>query len=329
MAILIISDSTDQTTDDVIDWIHLKKKKFYRVDFEYLVKYLNIQFSLSANFSNVILTDKQSTGTTLNIDAIWFRKDDHIEVPTFEHFDFYENEVFKNRIEKETLTIKRVIFDAASFTGVIGLSGYNRSYKLSKIEFLKLARDVGLKVPDTIITNSKKCLIDFKQKVKRVISKATNENLFLISKKYGAHFQYTHEVSDENIQQFPNKFFPSLFQELIEKDYEIRTFYIDGKIFSICIFSQVDEATSIDFRASNYSNMNRVVPFLLPQEITSLIRELMKKAEINIGCIDLLRSLTGDYYFLEVNPNGEFGMVSKPGNYYLEKEVANFLCNEK
>ena len=31
----------------------------------------------------------------------------------------------------------------------------------------------------------------------------------------------------------------------------------------------------------------------------------------------------------QVNPVGQFSMVSKPCNYYLEKEVAKYLINEK
>jgi hypothetical protein len=33
----------------------------------------------------------------------------------------------------------------------------------------------------------------------------------------------------------------------------------------------------------------------------------------------------GDIYFLEVNPAGQFGMVSTPCNYYLEEKIAEVL----
>jgi hypothetical protein len=33
--------------------------------------------------------------------------------------------------------------------------------------------------------------------------------------------------------------------------------------------------------------------------------------------------------FLEINPVGQFGMVSHPCNYYLEKRIAQNLINSK
>jgi hypothetical protein len=35
----------------------------------------------------------------------------------------------------------------------------------------------------------------------------------------------------------------------------------------------------------------------------------------------------GEYVFLEVNPIGQFGMVSAPCNYNLEKKIAQYLIN--
>lgn len=49
--------------------------------------------------------------------------------------------------------------------------------------------------------------------------------------------------------------------------------------------------------------------------------------------IDLMVDLNDQYYFLEINPVGQFGMVSKPGNDYIEREIALSLIkmdsNEK
>ena len=51
----------------------------------------------------------------------------------------------------------------------------------------------------------------------------------------------------------------------------------------------------------------------------------MKLADLDTGSIDMMYSTDGEYYFLEVNPVGQFGMVSYPCNYYIEKEIATIL----
>ena len=43
------------------------------------------------------------------------------------------------------------------------------------------------------------------------------------------------------------------------------------------------------------------------------------------GSIDMLLDSAGNYYFLEINRIGQFGMVSIPCNYNIEKKIANTL----
>ena len=50
------------------------------------------------------------------------------------------------------------------------------------------------------------------------------------------------------------------------------------------------------------------------------------------GSIDIIRGVDNNYYFLEVNPVGQFGMVSNPCNYNIEEKFALKLIelqNEK
>lgn len=51
----------------------------------------------------------------------------------------------------------------------------------------------------------------------------------------------------------------------------------------------------------------------------------MNSLNLNTGSIDLIVDTQDNYYFLEINPVGQFGMVSQPCNYYLEKKVAEYL----
>jgi glutathione synthase/RimK-type ligase-like ATP-grasp enzyme len=51
----------------------------------------------------------------------------------------------------------------------------------------------------------------------------------------------------------------------------------------------------------------------------------MLQLELTTASIDLIVDLNENYVFLEVNPDGQFGMISYPCNYYLEKEIANQL----
>ena len=51
----------------------------------------------------------------------------------------------------------------------------------------------------------------------------------------------------------------------------------------------------------------------------------MNRIDLDCGSIDLIYSVDETYYFLEVNPIGQFGMVSYPCNYNIEALIARTL----
>jgi ATP-GRASP peptide maturase of grasp-with-spasm system len=193
----------------------------------------------------------------------------------------------------------------------------------SKALQIKVAREVGLDVPDTIITNSKADLLKFSIDYKNIICKNISEIAILYY--YKMHITYTSVVTPELVELLPDNFFLSLFQEAIDKEFEIRSFYLNKKIYSMAIFSSQDKQTAIDFRVYNADKPNRNVPFNLPSEIESKIIAFMERLQLDTGSLDLIYSTAGEYIFLEVNPVGQFGMVSVPCNYSLEKLVAEHL----
>ena len=99
-------------------------------------------------------------------------------------------------------------------------------------------------------------------------------------------------------------------------------FYMDGEFYSMAILSQADESTKVDFRKYNGAKPNRFIPYELPQIIKDQLTTLLNSLELNTGSIDLLVDESDNFYFLEINPVGQFGMVSLPCNYFLEKKVA-------
>lgn len=100
-----------------------------------------------------------------------------------------------------------------------------------------------------------------------------------------------------------------------------------NNFWSMAILSQNDEQTQIDFRNYNNEKPNRNVPYNLPDEIKKKIILLMEKLKLNCGSIDIIVTPKNEYIFLEVNPIGQFGMVSNPCNYNLHKEIASFFKN--
>jgi hypothetical protein len=161
-----------------------------------------------------------------------------------------------------------------------------------------------------------------------VITKPIGEvDMFLDGER--SHFLFTSPLDLAAIATLPERFAASLFQEHVDKDYELRIFYLDGDAYAMAIFSQLDPQTRTDFRRYNRERPNRTVPFLLRPETAGRIRLLMDDLALETGSIDMLQARDGREVFLEVNPVGQLGMVSHPCNYHLERKIAELLIRKE
>lgn len=192
---------------------------------------------------------------------------------------------------------------------------------------LVLAKLAKMEVPNTIVATEKHILEKFLHENKySIISKPLRQypvlqnsnNIFCASGAF--------KLKTEDINLIYKSFCPTLFQEYIEKLYEVRIFYLKGKCYSMAIFSQLDEKTKTDYRNYNREKPNRNVPYNLPKDIEDKIRLFMDKSDLDTGSIDMIKSTDGRYVFLEVNPCGQFDWLSVNCNYYIEKKIAHYLA---
>jgi ATP-GRASP peptide maturase of grasp-with-spasm system len=307
--ILLISNENDQTTNDVIDWLRYFNTRWERLNGEDLVDAEKHSYLLPIGASSLKLEQLHP-----NIDCVWFRRF-YPEYPKgVDRFDGY--------LDDELKVLKEYIL-----SGEVRVFG-NTTHRTNKLIALSTAEELGLKIPATAIVNNKKDFRKFLEKYPSVITKPITETLDY-NKGDNDYTLYTNELPNDYLDKIPKKFFPTLIQEKVVKDFEIRTFYWKEKCYSMAIFSQENENTAIDFRRYDRKRPNRNVPSQLPQEVEEKISGLMKRLNLNSGSIDLIKDVNGNFVFLEVNPNGQFGMVSYPCNYNLEMIIANDLRLEE
>jgi ATP-GRASP peptide maturase of grasp-with-spasm system len=310
--ILILSEEKDISTNHIIDWIRRNNVTFLRVNQEDEVKMVNFnlnEFTLLINKKKIISHE---------IIAFWYRRGELV-IPN--HIpDLMMN--VKNHINTEIRDLLIMIYKKLTLVNKTIGSIFKSS--VNKLSVLSTANELGLKIPKTLITTQRKDLEDFIGTHRAIITKAICTQLLFLYEKYRIS-SYTEDVTEKNFEKIPNTFPPSLFQQKITKKYELRIFYLKGEFYPMAIFSQLDEQTATDFRKYNHQKPNRNVPFILPYEIQMKLKLLMDAFQLDTGSIDMVVDKNNDYYFLEVNPIGQFGMTSHPCNYYLEKRIAEHL----
>ena len=316
--VLILSNDGDFSTDLVLDWL-----AFYNHPFVRLNSNVIINDELIFNFDN------QGFNASLNkkilsfkdINAVWLRKFGH-----FRSTKHYKKLAFSRNYDFETPQLLHSEFNRVTQTFFAMLSDKKwltkyTSTHLNKILMLKMASECGLLIPKTKVINRKEMI----NPNNRYISKSLENSIDIkiSDDEYG--FMYTARIDDVVYHKLPNEFAVSLIQEEVEKDYEIRVFYICGKSYPMAIFSQNDPQTKIDFRVYNFECPNRCVPCDLSSDIQHQIQTFMERIDLNCGSLDFIWGTDGKLYFLEVNPTGQFGMIDFPCNYGLHKIVAETL----
>jgi len=193
--------------------------------------------------------------------------------------------------------------------------GYIGRNPMNKLKQLRAAQEVGLQVPETLITSSKKMVTDL-FKTNGIINKAIQENIFIEFNK-NIFIQRVERVKTKDLKV---SFSSSLFQTSIDKVIEIRSFFLLNKFYSIGFYSSND---NIDMRDSYFSQNHFKIN--LPEKVEIQLLKLMEKLELHSGSIDLILSSNGKYYFLEVNTEGQYDWVSKLGGYNLDLLLSEYL----
>ncbi|WP_315823841.1 hypothetical protein [Paraflavitalea speifideaquila] len=136
----------------------------------------------------------------------------------------------------------------------------------------------------------------------------------------------TTRISEEqliNLEQLA--YCPMIFQEYIPKAYELRIAYVDGVCFAGKI-THGENGAPVDWRTQT-GNAFQWQYYELPVEVQQQLQVLMNNLGLLFGAIDMIRQPNGDYVFLEVNPQGEWGMLQKYLCYPIADTIADKLIN--
>lgn len=323
--ILILSQSgCEPTTEDVVDWIQTLGSRWMRINGEDLDGEFDISLEISQDGSVSRLLCKGAELALSDIRAVWFRRwlrnRRHDQCDLLLGAEKLQYQISRH-LTKEARRLSDYLF--LTLADRSWLSHPNTSTP-NKLEVLQRAAIAGFDIPSTLVTTRFDELERFCLSHDKVITKPIGD-VSLLTNKGELYAMYTALVDQELLAQLPPIFPASLFQEYIAKRCEVRVFYLAGEVYPMAIFSQDDPQTRVDFRHYNLLNPNRRVPYRLDACIIESIRELMQSMQLDTGSLDFIRALDGRLVFLEVNPVGQFGMVSKPCNYFLERKVAEHL----
>ncbi len=312
--VIILTTNAEKTVNDIIIWLLNYQILYYRFDG---FKDINV----SIGIDNFDINLNKEIIKSANIKSFWNRKG-HLKIHINHFFsDREEIDFFLNYLSNESNIIGNFLIQQLEEKKHLG------NYFLqipNKLSHLSIAQKSGLEIPKTTITNDKEAVINFKKDSPNIINKSLSDSFTGIFNQI-YYYNHTERVSNDVIEELDDSFFPSLFQEELQKAYELRIVFVQETLWSMAIFSQNDEKTQVDWRNYNYEKPNRKVPFQLPDDIADNVRKFIRASGLNTGAIDMVVTKDRKYVFLECNPNGQISMVSEHCNYFIERYIAEYL----
>lgn len=307
--IIIISSGYDNAVNEVSRYLISVGRNVTIIDAlnnECRLEELNVlsgEFRLKYNNSPIDSRD---------ISAVWFRKGNILSLPITEK-DYNKDQV--KFCLREQMVVEKHLWNLD-----LPKLGNKFSSIPNKLDVLKRCNALEIPVPETHVVSNKPNLIEILSKGKYIYKPLSDP-----IKTTGEIWMKMHSklFTESDIKKIPDNFQPLLIQKYIKSKIEIRSVFFENK-FYCCGFDR-SHADNVDIRLKGYkgSYFNIDLPKSLKSKIISLLTELV----IDFCSLDIIYD--GQiFYLLDVNPSGQFGFISKYGNYNLEEKIANYLINE-
>lgn len=180
-----------------------------------------------------------------------------------------------------------------------------------KLVQLRAARALGLRVPDTLVTNDPLAAQRFAARKGSVVCKALRGGVIPGAADADGGLLYTQEL-DEGVRSRLEELGPEpyLLQETIAKRADVRVTVIGRQVFACRIASQEAPGAQTDWRAGELEDLAHE-PLELPDALAEACCALARRFGLRFAAIDLAIDTEGGWAFFEVNPNGQWAWTEQ------------------
>lgn len=304
--VIIISNNTDTSANLLVDWLFKYKLNFIRLSGNDQIKLSFKNGEINVKHTHHSFTINEIIGVFTR--SAWFNFEAPLARSTY----------FKNEYKSITEFFLFSINKNPNF--------FLNQDKINKLIVSNIAKEVGLKIPCETIVESKSELKSLMAQIPKLCTKSLSGVNTIVYKDH-IKLLYTTKLANNHLDRIKTeKFYPSLIQEYVDKVFEVRSFVLNDKIFSMAIFSQNQNNACDDYR-KDYNKLRTCV-IKLPKGVETKIKKLLSRLNLRSGSIDLIYSKTKEFYFLEINPCGQFHFLSEVCNYNIEGSIIKSFLNK-
>lgn len=308
-AVLILTSVYDFSADLVALRLKENSVPFLRINKEHVLDY---RFSLSPTLPLLTIESRSEQqhgewSIDASIKSIWFRQPVFLRNTPSSPLSIDEQ---LTRSQWSAFFRALSVFDHAAW-----MNWPQATYLAeSKPYQLLVAHRCGFKVPRTIIGNTPPS----EAKEPTII-----KSLDTVLLREGDDCLFTYSTFMDKLSEEESASAPFVTQDYISNKTDIRVTIIGDKLSAVRILSDGSPVAG-DWRVTpkeslQYDDVN------LPEPINSSCLALARKLSLEFAAIDLLET-EGEYYFLEVNPTGEWGWLNCTERRF-DTLIADWLAN--
>lgn len=306
MAILVVTSRDDVTADLVIGKLNARGIDVHRIDPADIPGRLTVTGQVSAGKVNFTLRDERRTTRSAEIDSIYWRKPG---APKGTADLSAEHQVWAGT---ETATsLYGLLLTLRDVVWVNHPANCNAARH--KPGQLVTAAQMGMGVPDTLFTCSREEARQFAEEHgKAVVKTLTQTDTFHPARLVGPD-----EL--DGVQHSMH-----VLQEPVNKAYDVRVTVVDERMFAAKITTTSGD---LDWRAApREQQVFEIIPFTRP--LFKKIENFMAHYGLHYGAFDFAVDTSGMWWFLECNPNGQFGFIEAATGMVISRAIADLLVQE-
>ncbi|MFG2861858.1 ATP-grasp ribosomal peptide maturase [Streptomyces sioyaensis] len=312
--VLILAGRFDPTCDLVVEELNRRAVPVFRADMAEFPLRLTLAASLSGSRWHGTLANDRRTLDLASVRSVYYRR------PTRPRFP----EQMSAEARKVAETEARWGFGGL-LTALPGrwLSPPGRAADAEyKPRQLRVAAEVGLSVPRTLITNDPHAAKDFAESLGGgpVIYKPFFPVRGTVHGQTAA--VYASIVDPDDLPHADIASTAHMFQEWVPKAYEVRLTALDGQIFAAEIHADSD-AGHVDWRSDYDSHTYRVCD--PPSEVATGVLRMLDRLGLPYGAFDFVVTPDGRWRFLEVNPSGQYGFIEQATGLPITAAICDYL----
>jgi hypothetical protein len=181
-----------------------------------------------------------------------------------------------------------------------------------KLEQLTRARNAGLSVPPTLVTQSREELDRFwTVHDGHVVAKPLASG-YLERPDQTVSSIYTNRVLARHLDAAPLAPCPTLFQAEVQKAFDVRVTVIDDRMTAVGMRRRVDGEQIVDIRRDNMQDVD-YVRVTMPEDVVTALRTLLVSYGLRFAAVDFAITPSGEWVFFEINPNGQWAWMDLTG----------------